>query len=583
MFICKLTNKIKISLLSILPIFIVLFCFSFTITKASSPSNDTKKLEELNKMAAANINTDPSKALELSNDAQKLAEQIGDNKAFALAQLNSGLAYIQLGDPEKAQAKLEASIELSKKIGYSKGEGDAENNLGNVYFDQGLYDQAMSHFTKALDIRNSLNDKIDKSKTINNIGRVHDKLGNYDKAIDLFKESLVLKGNDDLPGKVNTLNNLGLAYRGKGDFNSALNNFNEAMKLADKIQFIQGKGYSTMNLGETYKITGDLLKAEKYALTAAELYKKIDYKQGVSYALYHTGSIYFNMKQYEKSLEYYNLSENISLQTQKSDLLGDIYLGKAQVFEVKGDYTQALEFYKKHIDINEKILNSDMQKKILILQHQYEMESKEKEIGLLEKVSASKSAEINYQRLLLTTSCVFLVICILITVYLFKQITQRKKKEAELLKVTNDLEKANNQLNVLAETDFLTKLSNRRHFDTAFYEMWHKAQTNCYALSVILLDIDFFKQYNDIYGHQQGDECLIQVADTLKKAFYGVDSLVARYGGEEFIIVLKASEEEANLQANIARQHLEELNLPHEGSILKQVTCSFGCCWYKEC
>ena len=60
------------------------------------------------------------------------------------------------------------------------------------------------------------------------------------------------------------------------------------------------------------------------------------------------------------------------------------------------------------------------------------------------------------------------------------------------------------------------------------------------------------------------------------KTFYGVDSLVARYGGEEFIIVLKASEEEASLQANIVRQQLQELNLPHEGSILKQVTFSFG-------
>lgn len=576
MFICKLTNKIKISLLLTLLLFIILVCFSFIIAKASDSPNAPKNLEELNKMASENINTNPNKALELSTDAQKLAEKVGDDKAIVQALINSGLAYAQLGNIEEAQAKFEKSRELSKKISYSKGEGNSENQLGVVYFDQGLYDQAMQHFIKALNIRTSLGDKIGKSKTINNIGRVHDKLGNYDKAIDLFKQSLALKEDEDLSGKVNTLNNLGLAYRGKGDFNSALNIFNEAMKLSDKIQFLQGKGYSSMSLGETYNMMGDLLKAEKYALNATELYKKIDYKQGVSYALYHTGLIYFNMNQLEKAMEYYKLSESIALQTKQNSLIKDISLEKARVFESKGEYHQALEFYKKFVDLSKKVINSDMQQKILVLQNQYETEAKENEIKLLEKVSASKSAEISYQRLLLITSSVFLIVCILITLYLFKQISQRKKKEIELLRVTNDLEKANNQLNILAGTDFLTKLSNRRHFDIAFHDVCHRAECDCDNLSVILMDIDFFKQYNDIYGHQQGDECLVQVTTTLRGAFCGVDSLVARYGGEEFIIVLRVSGEEASIQADIVRHQIQGLNLLHNGSTLKQVTCSFG-------
>lgn len=576
MFVCKLINKIKISLLITLLLLIVLVCFSFIVAKASNSSDNPKNLEELNKMAFANVNTDPNKALELSSEAQKLAEKVGDDKAIVQALIYSGLAYTQLGNTEEAQSKFEKSRELSRKIGYSKGEGNAENQLGVVYFEQGLYDQAMSHYTKALNIRTSINDKIGKSKTINNIGRVHDKLENYDKAIDLFKESLALKGNEDLSGKANTLNNLGLAYLAKGDFNSALDNFNEGMKLSDKIQFLQGKAYSMMNLGETYTMMGDLLKAEKYALDATEIYKKINYNQGLVYGLYHTGLIYFKMNQLEKAMKYYKLSENLALQIKQNNPVKDIYLGKAQVFEAKGEYHQALESYKKYIDLHEKILNSDIQKKILVLQNQYEMEAKENEIKLLEKVSASKSAEISYQKLLLITTCVFLIICIVITLYLFKQIRQRKKKEMELICVTNDLEKANNQLNILAETDFLTKLSNRRHFNMAFRDMCHKTELTCDNLSVILMDIDFFKQYNDIYGHQQGDECLVQVADTLREGFYGADSLVSRYGGEEFIIVLRASGEEASFQADMVRQKIQELNLLHDGSVLKQVTCSFG-------
>lgn len=99
-------------------------------------------------------------------------------------------------------------------------------------------------------------------------------------------------------------------------------------------------------------------------------------------------------------------------------------------------------------------------------------------------------------------------------------------------------------------------------------------------LSLIMCDIDFFKKYNDTYGHQKGDECLQQVAKTISKVVKRPTDLVARYGGEEFAIILPNTNLEGAIHianANIVQQEVYKLQIPHRNSpIYKQVTLSLG-------
>jgi two-component system cell cycle response regulator len=152
-----------------------------------------------------------------------------------------------------------------------------------------------------------------------------------------------------------------------------------------------------------------------------------------------------------------------------------------------------------------------------------------------------------------------------------RDITARKQVELAL-------QEANRKLELLANLDGLTQVANRRCFDHRLQLEWQRMIQEKQPISLILLDIDMFKSYNDSYGHLAGDDCLIKVAQTVQKTLNFPTDLVARYGGEEFTILLPNT----NFKGAIAvakRIHLSILNLaiPHKKSdVMSIVTVSLG-------
>ena len=133
------------------------------------------------------------------------------------------------------------------------------------------------------------------------------------------------------------------------------------------------------------------------------------------------------------------------------------------------------------------------------------------------------------------------------------------------------------QLMRLASIDGLTGLANRRSFDETLDQEWRRARRNQTPLSLAMIDIDYFKRYNDHYGHQAGDDCLKSVAATLAQAAERPGELVARYGGEEFAVVLPGCDAEtARAVAEKMRSRIEELQMSHAGAATRQVTISCG-------
>ncbi|MGB3510713.1 MAG: diguanylate cyclase [Microcoleaceae cyanobacterium] len=110
--------------------------------------------------------------------------------------------------------------------------------------------------------------------------------------------------------------------------------------------------------------------------------------------------------------------------------------------------------------------------------------------------------------------------------------------EKQVKKRTQELQIANQELELLVNKDGLTKVANRRYFDQHLEQEWQRLKREKKPLSLILFDVDFFKSYNDCYGHQAGDDCLVQVAQATTKAVRRSSDLVARYGGEEFAVIL---------------------------------------------
>ncbi len=136
-------------------------------------------------------------------------------------------------------------------------------------------------------------------------------------------------------------------------------------------------------------------------------------------------------------------------------------------------------------------------------------------------------------------------------------ISERKKME----KALEELQK---KLEILSFEDGLTKVSNRRLFDQRLIENWDDALRTRTPLSLILLDIDRFKDYNDHYGHLRGDECLVQIATATRGVVARPRDIVARYGGEEFVLLLPDTDEAGAIHiAQMCHQAVRDLRLPH--------------------
>lgn len=176
----------------------------------------------------------------------------------------------------------------------------------------------------------------------------------------------------------------------------------------------------------------------------------------------------------------------------------------------------------------------------------------------------------------------------------FLQLWQRKSRQAfselnetqkqvmasneMLVKLNRQLEQQTENMRSLAFLDELVGIANRRHFNRSLEAEWRRCQREGQPLSVIILDVDYFKQFNDLYGHQRGDDCLVRIAGSLKHSLTRSHDLPARIGGEEFACLLPNTPLQGALtKAERIRSEIEALNIPHGGSLVKPVvTVSVG-------
>jgi diguanylate cyclase (GGDEF)-like protein len=152
-----------------------------------------------------------------------------------------------------------------------------------------------------------------------------------------------------------------------------------------------------------------------------------------------------------------------------------------------------------------------------------------------------------------------------------RDVSERKLAEQRL-------QEAYNAVEALAVTDSLTGLANRRRFDQYLSAEWRRSMRDHQPLSLLMLDVDKFKAYNDTYGHQRGDSCLKQIAEACMDVVSRPGDLVARFGGEEFVVVLPNTESEGAMQVGSEIcEALRSRRLPHSGNVLGIVTISAGC------
>lgn len=171
-----------------------------------------------------------------------------------------------------------------------------------------------------------------------------------------------------------------------------------------------------------------------------------------------------------------------------------------------------------------------------------------------------------------------LILSILTCLALFSTLLLVRYSNDVKYTIKNKVAETTSELKILASSDSLTNLANRRYFDDTLKTEWQRMQRLKMPLSLLLCDVDFFKPYNDTYGHQAGDKCLVQIANVLKANTQRSGTLAARYGGEEFAVILPhTNAQEAYILAEKIRLAIEKINMPHLTSLISDhVTISIG-------
>jgi diguanylate cyclase (GGDEF)-like protein len=166
-----------------------------------------------------------------------------------------------------------------------------------------------------------------------------------------------------------------------------------------------------------------------------------------------------------------------------------------------------------------------------------------------------------------------------INLSILRQRVRNLIQQSQLIKSQlSELQQANQNLQLLANLDSLTKLANRRGFDQYIQQEWERMKRIRAPLSLIMCDVDYFKNYNDKYLHPTGDKCLIKVAMAMRNTVRRSGDLVARYGGEEFAVILPNTDAMGAVYvAENIRSAVKDLHIPHEASAVSPyVSMSLG-------
>lgn len=170
-----------------------------------------------------------------------------------------------------------------------------------------------------------------------------------------------------------------------------------------------------------------------------------------------------------------------------------------------------------------------------------------------------------------------LLMTLLIYYIWLSQLSRTRNIEALVAERTEALSAANRRLRQLSLTDALTGIANRRQFEERLHNEWLRLRRSKGYLALMMIDVDYFKAYNDHYGHQEGDRCLIRLAQAIAETVQRPADLVARYGGEEFIVLLPDTDDKALQLAREILLAVRALNIPHARSrVSTRVTASIG-------
>lgn len=469
-----------------------------------------------------------------------LLKEVKDKQFVFFDRNQEGQLYYSLGRSYNVMSNLEQALLAFTTAMYAfqatknvQMEAKCLSSIGGVYEKAGDNATAYDYTSTALDKAYNTGDRLLEARLMNDLGYTHVVFQEYDKALSYLLpcEAYLKEAGDDTLMSY-TKDSLAQAYFGMGRIDEALAYEKDAIELSRKVNNWYGVASFLGYISTIYNAQSEFEKALECVNEAQQVAEERGFEMEICNAHKYRAEIYTKMKQYDDALEEYQQGVVIARRIATYRLLYEMYQAMSVVCKTKNDFENALDYYERYHSAKEKALE--------------EREKQEKRYRQV--IDQAKNA----------------------------------RREADMLQVKNDqLESEINErkllqqkLETLAKTDPLTQLLNRRSFFTQAALAYERSRRVSQSFSLILFDVDHFKEINDTYGHQAGDQILAKVGERVRQKS-PASALACRFGGEEFIILLP--EMDAKEVLVFARELKDEINRPIQSAGKPiHVSASFG-------
>lgn len=431
------------------------------------------------------------------------------------------------------------ALHMFKEESYLEGIVSASNIIGIVYFYHGDYIKANTYYVEALEILETIDQPITKSAVLNNLGELHRLSKQWGKANEYYFTALEIAVDHELKNNAAVIySNIGEVYYNKSEYDNARKYLDESYKLAIEGTNFLARGEIENKLGMLEFTLEEYDKASMYYKAAYNHLESVDNKYYLIEVLINRSVLEENNE--DQSLYYLNEALDIAIKLELHPKTSQIYHALAKCYENRENYKEALFYYKA-----------------------YSIKEKEIEVDSLATTLNFMSLEMNYDK---------------------------EKKESKVIRKLNkkfktEIKKSHNELELIKDEyeqllnenikDDLTNIYNRRGIRKLLLKNTQNLENSQYVIFII--DIDYFKKYNDSLGHLQGDVCLAMIANKLNKLNYE-DFFIGRFGGEEFLCYAKVNNiKEAKEIAEKIRFTVAELDLTYKhNNKINIITVSVG-------
>lgn len=479
----------------------------------------------------------PGTVVELCEEASRIAQPERSDaeytRAMAAALVARGFVDGYAGEFAAGVAKCLQAIALLEREPESPVRIRAWFTLGWTSFFLGDYPAAMENGLRALQLARTVGDRLHEAWVLDALASFHGVAGDVAQAIPLHEEALGhFRAIGEAPGILRTLNNLAVSLQQAGRLEEAFAAGEESVELAGRYGF-------PMDLANNAATVAHVL-IELRRLEEAERYLDIALAGHVTTVHVHALHDRSRIQGLRGDPAGAEACMQEALAT--AERLGQraeqatCHRALADLYEERGRYRRALAHFRRFHELDDAITGEKLARRFDVLRITYQLDA------------AQHTAE------------------------------SYRKQTAELETRVREQERVRVLLEYQSRSDPLTELHNRRHLDAVLAAEVARHARSGAPLSLIMLDVDHFKPYNDTYGHLRGDECLRQVADVVRAHVRRPDDVAARYGGEEFVCILPDTDLRGAVRvAEELRRGVMALRIPHDRSdAARVVTTSLG-------